>query len=93
MIYHDEYFIESFSTTTTTKLLHFIKWFPYKGKTKRGLSRINNALRMYLMEYYEIVGESRPLSDFFPTNADLFTEMHFQAWNQAILQVSERSEH
>ena len=28
-------------------------------------------------EYYEIVGESRPLSAFFPTHADLFTEMHF----------------
>ena len=30
-----------------------------------------------LKEYYEIVGESRPLSAFFPTHADLFTEMHF----------------
>ena len=30
-----------------------------------------------LKEYYEIVGESRPLSVFFPTHADLFTEMHF----------------
>ena len=29
-----------------------------------------------LKEYYEIVGESRPLSAFFPTHADLFTEMH-----------------
>ena len=26
---------------------------------------------------YEIVGESRPLSAFFPTHVDLFTEMHF----------------
>ena len=31
----------------------------------------------YLKEYYEIVGESRPLSAFFPKHADLFTEMHF----------------
>ena len=30
-----------------------------------------------LKEYYEIVGESRPLSAFFPTRADFFTEMHF----------------
>ena len=32
---------------------------------------------LYLKEYYEIVGESRPLSAFFPTHADFFTEMHF----------------
>ena len=30
-----------------------------------------------LKEYYEIVGESRPLSAFFHTHADFFTEMHF----------------
>ena len=30
-----------------------------------------------LKEYYEIVGESRPLSAFFPTHADFFTEMYF----------------
>ena len=30
-----------------------------------------------LKEYYEIVGESHPLSAFSPTHADLFTEMHF----------------
>ena len=30
-----------------------------------------------LKEYYEIVGESRPLSAFFPTHADFFTEIHF----------------
>ena len=34
-----------------------------------------------LKEYYEIVGESRPLSAFFPTHADFFTEMHFYSWN------------
>ena len=45
-----------------------------------------------LKEYYEIVGESHPLSVFFPTHVDLFTEMHFYSWNQAILQVSKRSE-
>ena len=32
---------------------------------------------MGLKEYYEIVGESRPLSMFFPKHADFFTEMHF----------------
>ena len=32
-------------------------------------------------EYYEIVGESRPLSAFSPTHADFFTEMHFCSWN------------
>ena len=30
-----------------------------------------------LKEYYEIVGEKRPLSAFFPTHVDFFTEMHF----------------
>ena len=30
-----------------------------------------------LKEYYEIVDEAHPLSEFFPTHADLFTEMHF----------------
>ena len=30
-----------------------------------------------LKEYYEIVDEARPPSGFFPTHADLFTEMHF----------------
>ena len=30
----------------------------------------------WLKEYYEIVGELRPLSGFFPKHADLFTEMH-----------------
>ena len=29
-----------------------------------------------LKEYYEIVGESRPLSAFFLKHADYFTEMH-----------------
>ena len=36
MIYHDEYIVESFSTTTTTKLIHFIKWFPNKEKRSVG---------------------------------------------------------
>ena len=31
----------------------------------------------FLKEYYEIVDEARPLSGFFPTHADFFTEMHF----------------
>ena len=30
-----------------------------------------------LKEYYEIIDEARPLSGFFPTHADFFTEMHF----------------
>ena len=30
-----------------------------------------------LKEYYEIVGESRPLSAFSPKHADFCTEMHF----------------
>ena len=33
--------------------------------------------KQVLKEYYEIVGESRPLSAFFPTHADFITEMHF----------------
>ena len=39
--------------------------------------RVNASNIMILKEYYEIVGESRPLSAFFPTHADFFTEMHF----------------
>ena len=42
--------------------------------TKRAMKLDNVA---NLKEYYEIVGESRPLSGFVPTHADLFTEMHF----------------
>ena len=34
-------------------------------------------MRLKLKEYYEIVGESRPLSAFFPKHADFFTEIHF----------------
>ena len=34
-------------------------------------------LLLLLKEYYEIVGESRPLSAFLPKHADFFTEMHF----------------
>ena len=33
-------------------------------------------LLIHLKEYYEIVGESRPLSAIFPKHADFFTEMH-----------------
>ena len=33
--------------------------------------------KLCFKEYYEIVDEARPLSGFFPTHADLFTEMHF----------------
>ena len=42
-----------------------------------------------LKEYYEIVGESRPLSGFFPTHADFFTEMHYNHETKPSLQVSE----
>ena len=34
-----------------------------------------------LKEYYEIVGESRRLSAFFPTHVVFVTEMHFYSWN------------
>ena len=45
MIYHDEYIVESFQQRQN-KVIQFIKWFT--NKAKRGLSRINNALRRYL---------------------------------------------
>ena len=32
---------------------------------------------LLLKEYYEIAEKARPLSGFFPTHADIFTEMHF----------------
>ena len=58
-----------------------------RGNTKEILQTqiwnwlINNYIPHYiavlkLKEYYEIVGESRPLSEFFRTHADFFTEMH-----------------
>ena len=37
----------------------------------------NIHLVSWLKEYYEIVDEARPLSGFFTTHADLFTEIHF----------------
>ena len=49
MIYHDEYIVESFSTTTKQSyyILLILSHFQKKGKTKHGLSQINNALRLY----------------------------------------------
>ena len=35
------------------------------------------SFKVLLKEYYEIVDEARPLSEFFATHADFFTEMHF----------------
>ena len=46
-----------------------------QGAVKKQLILIH--LRKCLKEYYEIVDEARPLSGFFPTHADFFTEMHF----------------
>ena len=47
----------------------------------------------HLKEYYEIVNEARPLSGFLPTDADLFTEMHFNHETiKGNFKVSERSE-
>ena len=46
MIYHDGYIVESLSTTTE-QIYYICTWFPNKGKPKRGLSRINNVLRLY----------------------------------------------
>ena len=46
----------------------------YKRKTR---CRAHFAALNCLKEYYEIVGESRPLSAFFPKHADFFTKMHF----------------
>ena len=39
--------------------------------------RVGRYQVLNLKEYYEIVDEARPLSGFFPTQADFFTEMHF----------------
>ena len=47
MIYHNDYIVESFSTTTKQSYYILLGDFQ-KGKTKRGLSRINNALSLYL---------------------------------------------
>ena len=47
------------------------------GKNKIVLMKNKIALLISLKDYYEIVNEARPLSGFFPTDADLFTEMHF----------------
>ena len=50
------------------------------GEGARGTGMWSSMLdnsQEHLKEYYEIVDEARPLSGFFPTHADLFTEMHF----------------
>ena len=47
MIYHDEYIVESFSTTTKQNY-YIYQVISKSGKMKRGLSQINNALRLYL---------------------------------------------
>ena len=56
MIYHDEYIVESFSTTTK----HVSKW----GKTKGGLSWINDAL-LYACTYgiKELLNLLLPVAD------------------------------
>ena len=46
-------------------------------KGPNSLSKSTQLLDTILKEYYEIVDEARTLSGFFPTHADLFTEMHF----------------
>ena len=47
MIFHDEYIVESFSTTTKQNY-YIYQVISKSGKTKRGLSRINDSLRLYL---------------------------------------------
>ena len=47
MIYHDEYIVESFSTTTKQSYYILLSDFQIQ-KTKRELSQINNALHLYL---------------------------------------------
>ena len=52
MIYRDEYIVESFSTTTKQSYYILLSDFQ-KGKTKRGLSWINNALHLYVLKESE----------------------------------------
>ena len=61
-------------------------WFEYHHYNSRSFPTVpastmrpllDMLLRMKLKEYYDIVSKSRPLSAFFPTRADFFTEMHF----------------
>ena len=48
------------------------------GSSLRGLSKmVQQQVCRGLKEYYDILGESRPLSAFSPKHADFFTEMHF----------------
>ena len=58
------------------------QWFNQEGVNQKATAqRLMEVLQspgwIGLKEYYEIVGESRPLSAFFPTHADFFTETHF----------------
>ena len=45
MIYHNDYIVESFSTTTKQNY-YIYQVISKSGKTKRGLSWINNALQI-----------------------------------------------
>ena len=47
MIYHDEYIVESYSATTKQSYFILLSAFQIR-QAKRGLSRINNALHLYL---------------------------------------------
>ena len=57
----------------------------YKNNIKSKKMDIQNGYQVWwkdnradiLKEYYEIVGDSRPLSAFLPTHVDFFTEIHF----------------
>ena len=52
-------------------------WFNRKHLHPWKLQLLHLVYNTVQAEYYEIVGELRPLSGFFPTHADFFTEMHF----------------
>ena len=53
-------------------------WHLVKKGLLKAVSKVSESSSFIsrLKEYYEIVGESRPLSTFFPKHADFFTEMH-----------------
>ena len=62
------------STTTTT--MSVCASTNSLAKTAVSVSMIKGPSKYLLKEYYEIVDEAHPLSGFFPTHADFFTEMH-----------------
>ena len=70
------YLIHKTSLKSYYAKLHIPPTFDWLS-TARNYTIGRKSVILRLKEYYEIVGKLRPLSAFFPKQADFFTEMHF----------------